>query len=68
MTRFGSHVADGDFQSGLRHLLEDRRWEELGRAGRQYVANTYERKRVLDFHEAIYQAVVDSRDLSSTDL
>lgn len=68
VTRFGSHVPDGDFQSGLRHLLEDRRWEELGRAGRQHVANTYERKRVLDIHEAIYQAVVDSRDLSAVDL
>ncbi len=51
---FGYHVRGGDYEAGLRWLL-DGKWEEQGRKGREYVASTHEEKHVIDLHIRAYE-------------
>jgi len=53
-SRFGYRVVDGDYDAGLRWLL-DGNWGRLGEMGRDYVASTHEEKHVIDLHIRAYE-------------
>lgn len=53
-SRFGVRVEGGDFAAGLRFLLEDDRWRELGARAGAYAHVTFEIGRTVDRHLEIY--------------
>jgi glycosyltransferase involved in cell wall biosynthesis len=53
-SRFGYHARTDDFEEGLRYLLENDRWRERGKKGRQYVRNTFEMNSSIIKHIDIY--------------
>jgi glycosyltransferase involved in cell wall biosynthesis len=55
---FGTRVEGGDFAAGLRFLLEDDRWKELGARARAYAQATFEMNRTVDRHLEIYAGLV----------
>ncbi len=56
--RFGHHVRDGDYASGLRWLLDGGSWREAGERGRRYVSSVHEAGRVIDRHIEAYGRVL----------
>ncbi|MCC7130806.1 MAG: glycosyltransferase family 4 protein [Anaerolineae bacterium] len=54
-SRFGYHVTDDDFASGLTALLKDDRWRTLGEEARRYVSEVFATKRAIDQHLAVYE-------------
>lgn len=59
--RFGYHVTEDDYVSGLRWLLEDERWREKGEAGYRYVSEVHEAGRVIDLHLEHYKRLVEEK-------
>jgi glycosyltransferase involved in cell wall biosynthesis len=59
-SRFGFYVQSGDFETGLRFLVEHDRWRERGIAGWRYVADTFETSRAIESHLEAYGDLVDS--------
>ncbi len=57
---FGARVEHGDFAGGLRFLLEEDRWRDLGTRGAAYVRVTFEMSRAVDRHLEIYAELVGS--------
>jgi glycosyltransferase involved in cell wall biosynthesis len=57
-SRFGYHARDDDFARGLRHLLEQDRWRELGRAAAEHVKATFETERAMELHLAAYRELL----------
>jgi glycosyltransferase involved in cell wall biosynthesis len=57
-SRFGYHAANGDFESGLRALLEGELWRRQGEAGFDYVNATYEVGRAIDRQVALYDEIL----------
>lgn len=55
---FGARVENGDFAGGLRFLLEEDRWRELGARGCSYVRVTFELSRAVDRHLEVYTELV----------
>ncbi|MGH7499481.1 MAG: glycosyltransferase family 4 protein [Gemmatimonadales bacterium] len=55
---FGARVEGGDFAAGLRFLLEDDRWRELGVRAGAYAQVTFEMSRAVDRHVEIYAELV----------
>lgn len=63
--RFGYHVKDSDYASGLRWLLEGSNWREAGERGRRYVSAVHEVGKVIDLHlEAYHRALSTPRPSS----
>jgi glycosyltransferase involved in cell wall biosynthesis len=60
-SRFGIHVKGLDLESGLRWLLEEDRWRELGERGHAYVSEVHEKERVIDLHLKAYEALLAVR-------
>ena len=60
-SRFGVHVEGLDLESGLRWLLEEGIWRELGERGRSYVSKVHEKERVIDLHIEAYEALLAAR-------
>ncbi|MGH7563463.1 MAG: glycosyltransferase family 4 protein [Gemmatimonadota bacterium] len=59
-SRFGWHAKDGDFDRGLRFLVEEGQWRERGLAGWRYVAQTFETGRAIESHLAAYRELLAS--------
>lgn len=59
-SRFGDVAREDDFAGGLNRLLEGNTWKERGQAGRNFVANTFEKDNVLNLHLDIYNRVVST--------
>jgi glycosyltransferase involved in cell wall biosynthesis len=59
--RFGVHVKDDDFASGLRYLLEQDRWLERGLAAWRYTAATFATDPAIDGHIAAYAKLLEQR-------
>jgi glycosyltransferase involved in cell wall biosynthesis len=59
-SRSGYHAADGDFDTGLRHLLERDRWRGLGETGQRYVRERFETAMATDRHLEAYERVLSS--------
>ena len=59
--RFGFHASEGRLEAGLRWLLEEDRWRELGERGRSYVSEVHGRETVIDLHIEAYKALLEAR-------
>jgi glycosyltransferase involved in cell wall biosynthesis len=60
-SRFGARVDGGDFAGGLAWLLERDRWRERGTRGYAHVRDTFELRRAVDQHLAVYDELVGGR-------
>jgi len=60
-SRFGFHATEGWLKAGLRWLLEEDRWRELGERGRSYVSEVHGREKVMDLHIEAYRALLEAR-------
>ncbi len=60
-SRFGYHVEDGDFESGLGALLKDDAWRERGEAGARFVAARWGVAESVDRHLELYRSLLDER-------
>ena len=58
--RFGQHVADGDFERGLAHLLDQSRWRQLAEQGHAYVQRHFDCDAVLTRHLSLYTELLRS--------
>ncbi len=65
---FGARVENGDFAAGLRFLLEDNRWRELGARAGTYARVTFEMGRAVDRHLEIYAALVGAAAVEAAPL
>jgi glycosyltransferase involved in cell wall biosynthesis len=59
-SRFGYHAEAGDFEAGLRTLLENGSWRACGEAAYDYVRATHGLDVVIDKHLQAYQALMRS--------
>ncbi|MEJ0038825.1 MAG: glycosyltransferase family 4 protein [Gammaproteobacteria bacterium] len=57
--RFGYHVRNDDFATGLATLLENDAWREKGAAGWEYVRESFEIESVIDRHLQVYRQFTD---------
>lgn len=57
-SRFGCHVADGNFEQGLSFLLSGSRWHDLGARGYGYVQDVFATDRAIDRHLDVYDEVL----------
>jgi glycosyltransferase involved in cell wall biosynthesis len=59
---FGYHARIGDlkdFEKGLKWLLEDDRWKDLGEKGYEYIKEVHEFNKVIDKHIEIYRKLLE---------
>ncbi len=59
-SRFGYHAAHGDFETGLRTLLEGDRWRRCGLDAHDYVVATHALDVVIDMHLEAYRALSET--------
>lgn len=59
-SNFGWHAEDGDFDAGLRRLVDEGHWRERGEAGWRYVDETFETGRAIDRHLEEYRRLLQS--------
>jgi glycosyltransferase involved in cell wall biosynthesis len=57
-TRFGHHAPDGDFESGLRCLLDGDKWRHQATAGHQYISDVYEVNKAMDRQTRLYDELL----------
>ena len=60
-SRFGCLVEDGDFEAGLRYLLDQDRWRQRGREGAAYVRGTFAVDHCIDEHLRRYRELLHER-------
>jgi glycosyltransferase involved in cell wall biosynthesis len=60
---FGHHAPEGDLATGLKRLLADRRWEEAGLRGRDYVRTTFDTPVAIRRHLRAYAELLGRRPL-----
>jgi glycosyltransferase involved in cell wall biosynthesis len=56
--RFGYHAIDGNFEEGLKKLLDNDNWRIKGEQGQNYVKENYELNRSIDEHINIYKKFI----------
>lgn len=56
---FGYHAENDDFAEGLKYLLEDNRWKELGEKGYTYINDTFELDKSITQHIKIYEQIIN---------
>lgn len=59
--RFGYHVVDDDYDTGLNSLLAHDRWVSKGEAGREYVMAHYEKNHSMNCHLDLYRGLMADR-------
>ena len=59
-SRFGYHAEAGDFEAGLRTLLDNDSWRACGAAAYDYVRTTHALDVVIDRHLQAYRALMRS--------
>jgi glycosyltransferase involved in cell wall biosynthesis len=57
-SKFGYHVTDGDFASGLRNLLKDNYWQNAGHVGMEYARKTFSLNESVDRHIQFYKELM----------
>jgi glycosyltransferase involved in cell wall biosynthesis len=57
-SRFGFHVENDDFATGLASLLDGDTWRGKGKAGFHYVKDTYELGNVIQNHLQVYRELM----------
>lgn len=60
-SRFGYHAEAGDFEVGLRTLLENDSWRERGEAAHDYVRATHALDVVIDKHLEVYSPLLTTK-------
>lgn len=55
--RFGYYAEKDDFQEGLDWLLENERWQELGREGADYVRGIFSKENSINEHMKYYNKI-----------
>jgi glycosyltransferase involved in cell wall biosynthesis len=58
-SQFGYYSSDDDFSEGLKFLLQDNRWKELGQKGYDYVNEFYSLEKAMERHINIYQSLLN---------
>lgn len=61
--KFGYCAINGDFEKGLRWLLENNRWRELGEKAHAHVAAEYRTDLVIDRYLEIYETALNGGKL-----
>ena len=59
VVKFGYHVMNDDFGSGLKILLENDNWKKKGENGQKYVLENYEFNKVIEQHIKIYENLLN---------
>lgn len=54
-SNYGYYAKEDDFSEGLKYLLENDRWRDLGKGGRNYINEVFEVTKSIDRHIAIYE-------------
>jgi glycosyltransferase involved in cell wall biosynthesis len=55
----GEGIQDlGKFEKGLKWLLENNRWKELGKKGHEYVKKTHDRETIVQQHINLYEELL----------
>ena len=57
VSKYGYHVKDDEFESGLNWLIDSDEWRRKGVEGRRHVEQTYEADRVVDLHIEEYERI-----------
>ena len=57
-SQFGYYSSVDDFSEGLKFLLQDNHWKELGEKGYDYVKNTFSLEKSIDRHIDIYSTLL----------
>jgi len=60
VSRYGYHVKDDNYQSGLDWLLESNQWRQAGASGREYVEQVFESNKVADLHIHEYEKALET--------
>ena len=60
-TRFGHRATEGRLEEGLRDLLRNDGWRELGEAGRRYVERVFSIEHAMDEHLRAYETALTRR-------
>ena len=60
-TRFGHRATEGRLEEGLRDLLRNDGWRELGEAGRRYVERVFSIEHSMDEHLRAYETALTRR-------
>lgn len=63
-SRFGYHAGAGDFEVGLRTVLENDRWRACGEAAYDYVRTTHALDIVIDKHLEVYRSLAVAKPSS----
>jgi glycosyltransferase involved in cell wall biosynthesis len=56
-SRFGFHVKDGNFENGLKTLLNDDLWTIKGKEARKFAEKNHEVNSVMDKWKKIYNSI-----------
>jgi glycosyltransferase involved in cell wall biosynthesis len=59
-SNFGYHVTDGDYHAGLRYLLENDRWRDLGRSASSYVRKVFTVEAAINEHLDHYVRLLEA--------
>lgn len=60
-SKFGYYVTNGDFEFGLRYLLEKDRWRKRGEKAMAFVRSTWKEKECIDRHLDLYQHLLKAQ-------
>jgi glycosyltransferase involved in cell wall biosynthesis len=58
-SQFGYFSAEDDFSEGLKFLLQDNRWKELGQKGYNYVNEFFSLDKAIERHINVYQGLLN---------
>ncbi len=61
VSKYGYHVQDDDYQSGLEWLLQSDKWRQAGALGREHVEQVFESNKVADLHLKEYEKILETR-------
>jgi glycosyltransferase involved in cell wall biosynthesis len=57
---FGYHARNNDYAKGLKFLLENNKWKEMGEKGYKYLKEVHELNKVIDQHIEVYERLLYS--------
>lgn len=57
-SRYGYHITAENYAEGLEYLLQQDRWRELGRAGREYISRVHGFDAAMEANLQAYSAVI----------
>ena len=58
--RFGYYVKDGNFEAGLKKLLDNNNWRMKGEQGQDYIKENYELNKSIGYHIKTYENLLNN--------